>query len=494
VGSIIQGIIDPEETKKTYDVGNDALLQPRAKELEFAMLSNLTARSLNSDAYGDDPFTFLDQAAQNDLANITAINLVENGDRTARENWQNRQLKNLLRHAHARSKYWRQRMPSRMINHGIMKYLPIQSRENIATQVNLEGSLVTSDGKTPVSSYASTGSTGTPVKVYVCPENGYYNKIRSLAQYFINGLSLEENRVYIGPEISLAKLEKNSLWVSSTDSWAGPLGKVFRNGSSKQITHKYDDAALIKELLKDRVGYLICPNRYVDILMNNGGADLIKKLGVKMWFHLSDYRDPEIVKALEGIGVPSLSNYSAGEIGPIAYECSKYQGYFHVAHTNVIVERDNQLTASFNGASVGRLLVTHLHSYATPIIRYDIGDFAQLEKQCRCGHDGPTISNIYGRGKHFLRHPNGKLLPFYLSTRALLQAVAFKECRVRQPEIDTITVEIGGRENITADEEANLKKLIIKATDPAFNIKIKPVKEIDWSENPKRLFFSSSVA
>jgi len=139
-------------------------------------------------------------------------------------------------------------------------------------------------------------------------------------------------------------------------------------------------------------------------------------------------------------------------------------------------------------------LVTHLHSYATPIIRYDIGDFAQLEDRCRCGHDGPTITNIFGRGKHFLRHPNGKLLPFYISTRVLLETVDFKECRVRQLEIDTITIEIGGRESITADEEENLKKLIIKATDPAFNIDVKPVKEIDWSENPKRLFFSSSVA
>jgi phenylacetate-CoA ligase len=462
--------------------------------VEFAMLSDLTARPLNSNAYSDHPFTFLDQAAQIDLANITAIDLIENGDRTARENWQNRQLTNLLRRAHGHSKFWRQRMPSRMINHDIMKYLPIQSREDIATQVKLEGSLVVSDGRAPISSYASTGSTGTPVKVYVCQENNYYNTIRSLAQYFINNLSLEENRVFIGPATSLGKLKKDSLDVNSTDSWAGPLGNVFRNGSAKKISYKYDDEALINELLKDRVGYLICPNRYIDILMNNVGIKLIKRLGIKLWLHLSDYRDPEIVEALAGIGVPSLSNYSAGEIGPIAVECSKYQGYFHVAHTNVIVECDNQLTASFNGASVGRLLITHLHSHATPIIRYDIGDFAQVEKQCRCGHDGPTISNIFGRGKHFLRHPNGKLLPFYLSTRALMEAVAFKECRVRQAEIDTITIEIGGRKNITADEETNLKNLVIKATDPAFNIKIKPVEEIDWSGNPKRLFFTSSVA
>lgn len=458
------------------------------------MFPDLTARPLNPNAYSDRPFTFLDQAAQNDLANITAINLIENGDRAARKNWQNRQLTSLLRHAQARSNFWRKRLPSRLINHDALKYVPIQSREDVAAQVKLEGSLVAGDGKTPVSSYASTGSTGAPVKVYVSPENGYYNVIRSLAQYFMNDLSLAEDRVQIIPAISLAKLEKKSLAVESTNSWAGPLSQVFRNGSATKIIHQYDDDALINELSKGQFGYLVCANRYIDILMNKGGTEFIKKLGIKLWLHLNDYRDPEIVEALKGIGVTSLSNYSAGETGPIAVECAKYQGHFHVAHTNVIVECDNQLTTSFNGSSLGRLLVTHLHSYATPIIRYDVGDFGQMEQQCRCGHDGPTISNIFGRGKHFLRHPDGKLLPFYLSTRTLLEILDFKEFRVRQDKVDTIAVEIGGRESITADEEEKLRKHIIKATDPAFNIEIRPMKEIDWSGNPKRLFFSSSVA
>jgi phenylacetate-CoA ligase len=462
--------------------------------VEAAMLSDFTARSLHPNAYSDQPYTFLDQAAQNYLANIAAINLIENGDRPARENWQNRQLTNLLRHAHARSKFWRQRMPSRMINHGIMKFLPIQSRADIGTQAALEGSLVANNGNAPVSSYASTGSTGTPVKVYVSEENGYYNDVRSLAQYFSNNLSLEENMTRINPATSLSALEKKSLDVRVVDSWAGPLSGVFRTGKGKRIIHQHNDDALINELSKDRVGYLFCPNRYLDLLMNKGGPDLIKRLGVRLWLHSYDYRDPEIVKALDGVGVKSLSNYSAGEIGPIAFECGKQQGHFHVAHTNVIVECDDKLTVSFNGASLGRLLVTHLHSYATPLIRYDIGDFAQLENRCPCGHDGPTIFNIFGRGKHFLRHPGGTLMPFYLSTQALLEAVDFKECRVRQEQVDTIIVEIGGRETITADEEDRLRKLVIKVTDPAFNVVVKPVREIDWSGNPKRLFFSSSVA
>jgi phenylacetate-CoA ligase len=457
------------------------------------MQFDLTHRWLRPNAYSDNPFTFLDQDAQRDLGNIASINLIENGDRTARENWQNKQLTNLLRHAHARSKFWRGRMPSRLINHDVFHYLPILTREDVAIQVSQEGALATNGGDSPSESYTSTGSTGTPVNIFVTPQIGYYNSIRSLAQYFINGLSLDENKVQILPLISLSKLEDRSSAASITKAWAGPLGGVYRNGSNKRIKYLHNNDLLISELEKDPVGYLVCPSRYVEILTDNYGIERFAKLGIKLWIHTSDHRDSEIVNSLANAGIRSLSIYSAGEIGPIAYECSKFQGYYHVAHTNVIVERDDDLTASFNGMPVGRLLVTHLHSYATPIIRYDVGDFGALEATCRCGHNGATLSNIFGRGKHFLRHPNGNLLPFYLSTRALLEAVHFQEARVRQEDIDTIKIEIGGRETITPQEELKIKNLLIAVTDPAFKIVIIPVRKIDWLGNPKRLFFASSV-
>lgn len=458
------------------------------------MFSDFTTRPLQPGAYGERPFTFLTPAVQEDLSHIAAIDLIENGDRAAREAWQNKQLTNLLRHAHSKSKIWRQRMPSRVIGYGILDYLPIQSREDVMAQVNLEGSLVASSSNAPISSYASTGSTGTPVKVYCSPQNGYYNLVRYMAQFFMNNLSLDENHVKVSPIQNLAMLEKEWPTVKVSNSWAGPLSRVFRNGSSKQIFYKHDDDALIKELLKDEIGYLVCHSRIVEILLQKGGVDLIKKLGIKLWFHVSDFRDPEVVETLSEIGVPSLSNYSAGEIGPIAFECQNVQGHYHVAHSNAVVECDEKVTTTFNGAPVSRLLVTHLHSYATPLIRYDLGDFGRLHDCCPCGHDGITISDIFGRGKHFLRHPSGRLVPFYLSTRAMLAAVpGFTDCRVRQTELETIDIELGGRDTITVDEENKLAKLVAKATDPAFKIKIRPVAEIDWSGNPKRLMFSSSV-
>lgn len=63
-----------------------------------------------------------------------------------------------------------------------------------------------------------------------------------------------------------------------------------------------------------------------------------------------------------------------------------------------------------------------------------------------------------------------------------------------QTKIDTITIEFARRGTIPADEKERLEKLMAIAADPAFKLDVRLVDKIDWSENPKRLFFRSSVA
>jgi phenylacetate-CoA ligase len=456
------------------------------------MQSSFKGRVPNVNGYGDQPFTFVDPEAHKVIGHIASIDLIENGEKRPREYWQKKQLSNLVNHAYLKSEIWRQRVPSGPGRQDVLQNFPILTRKDITAQAQKEGSLLGDKGITET--YETTGSTGTPLKVFVSPQNGYYNTLRSLAQFFFDDLPLNENRVQITPLVHAEDLLKQKTIIKSSSSeWAGALSKVYENGSNKVLRFSQDIDGLLKEISKDRVGYLVSPSRVLEQLLAHGGPDLVKGLGIRAWIHLSDYRSPDLVAQLKAIGIPSLSNYSSGETGPIAFECNANQGYYHVAHTNVIVECDQRLTTTFDGETVGRLLITHLHSYATPIIRYDIGDFGKLHEQCPCGHNGPTISHIYGRGKHFLRHPDGKYMAFHLSTRVVRAAVEFDECRFRQDAIDTISVQIGGREALSAEEEARLTAVIHAATDPLFKVVIMPVKKIDWSDSPKQLFFTSSV-
>src|SRR5438874_11041726 len=52
------------------------------------MQSSFKDRVQNINGYGDQPFTFLDPDAHRVVGHIASIDLIENGDRDARENWQ----------------------------------------------------------------------------------------------------------------------------------------------------------------------------------------------------------------------------------------------------------------------------------------------------------------------------------------------------------------------------------------------------------------------
>jgi phenylacetate-coenzyme A ligase PaaK-like adenylate-forming protein len=48
------------------------------------------------------------------------------------------------------------------------------------------------------------------------------------------------------------------------------------------------------------------------------------------------------------------------------------------ATNNVVVEVESVNSIKVGNKKLGRVLLTHLHSYATPFIRYDVGDLASL--------------------------------------------------------------------------------------------------------------------
>ena len=168
-------------------------------------------------------------------------------------------------------------------------------------------------------------------------------------------------------------------------------------------------------------------------------------------------------------------------------------GSYHVATSNVIVEVIPDESIQLMDKRAGRVLVTHLHSYATPFIRYDIGDVATLDKVCSCGHDGPALSNIYGRTKTLLKHADGRVSYFFPRSKDLAAIAKFDEYRVRQTDIKNIVVEIGGRDSLTPEETAAFIKLIKLHAGDEFDVKVKAVAQIDWGHSIKRLGYHSEV-
>ena len=45
----------------------------------------------------------------------------------------------------------------------------------------------------------------------------------------------------------------------------------------------------------------------------------------------------------------------------------------------------------------GRVVLTDLHNFATPLIRYEIGDYAEAAGPCPCGRGLPVATRLRGQ-------------------------------------------------------------------------------------------------
>ncbi len=123
-------------------------------------------------------------------------------------------------------------------------------------------------------------------------------------------------------------------------------------------------------------------------------------------------------------GVRPLSMYTSEELGHIAIECPG-SGNYHVCDENVLVEVVNSCNRASDINTPGRLLVTSLHGYAMPRIRYEVGDEACKLAPCSCGRPQTLISEIAGRTGNLFQRPDGTR---FRPERALLERAADLMC------------------------------------------------------------------
>lgn len=442
-------------------------------------------------AFSEKPMTFCDPEPKNFLSAILDIAAIETGNPLAREHWQMAQLCNLIKHATERSTFWRQRIGARKLSGVTLSSLPILERGTVVKQIVDEGPLLRPSDQIAVNSSSTSGSSGIPVKFFASGMNARYNHVRSVAQYFLEGRDLKLNRVQID---YAPHLHKEGLKVTRSEAWLGPLSSFFGCGANKVIEYFRPDMTRFREELeRDSIGYLVTAQWTIDTLLQSIDLFVLKRTGLRMWISVADAVDPRSREALTSKGVSVRSTYSAQEIGPIGFECEHIPGYYHVASSNVIVEVDSDQFYRLGPHRLGRVLVTHLHSYATPFIRYDIGDVASLAPECACGHLGPTLSNVYGRAKNLLKHRDGTISPFYLGASLIAKLPEFKDSRIRQTDIGTLVVEIGGRTDLNPNEQSTIMNLVKRQAGNEFQVEVRAVPEIDWRGSAKRLGFYNEV-
>jgi phenylacetate-CoA ligase len=107
-----------------------------------------------------------------------------------------------------------------------------------------------------------------------------------------------------------------------------------------------------------------------------------------------------------------FDHHGMTEVGPMTIECPEAPGGLHVLEEDYIVEViEPSTTRPVPPGQVGELVVTNLHRWGSPVIRYRTGDLVKLDpRPCPCGRNfvrldggilGRTDDMVSIRGNNF---------------------------------------------------------------------------------------------
>ncbi len=254
---------------------------------------------------------------------------------------------------------------------------------------------------------SSGGSTGRPATFI---QDAYYASWSNATQgyYFREILGVEMNTV------------KNVwLWGSERDSLQ-LKGRGWRGKAANFLTNK----VFLNTFDADEGRWL----EYIDAIRRNRPhyvagyagslyqiARVARRNNIRMYKPAFVYSSAETLRDFmrgeieEQFGAKVYDYYGSREVGAIAGECA--QGNRHVFVMNNLVEVLDDKDRPVKDGTEGRLIITCLHNYSFPMIRYEIGDVGTMASQpCTCGSKLPYLSSLSGRITDHFVLKGGKLV------------------------------------------------------------------------------------
>lgn len=177
--------------------------------------------------------------------------------------------------------------------------------------------------------------------------------------------------------------------------------------------------------------------------------------------------------------------YGAWESGFIAWECDRCPGY-HINSDMVIVEFLKN-GKRVNPGEEGGVVITNLHTFAMPFIRYELGDIGVPSgDKPVCGRSFPLIKVIKGRVADYIKLPSGRVIsphPFY---RVMEETPGLKEWRIVQISASELVVEIVGEAVFAGAAADSILSRLKELVDDEVAIKITVVDRIERGLEEKR--------
>ena len=387
---------------------------------------------------------------------------------------QNRRLNNLVQHHKLHSPSFSDRLHANQLAQispfnieQLQRLTPLSRRDIQTAGANFNAKHVPpSHGG--IGEVKTSGSTGEPVALMKTALNRLCWSAFTIRDHAWNKRRLEGR---------LSSIRANIDTYVELPNWGLPVSQFFKTGPAQGIpitTPITKQLELLRHFQPDIL--LLYPNnlRALLELWSESSFTLpslkhLKTIGETVPSELRE-------RAREICNLEIEDNYSSQEAGPIAIQC-KEGGQYHVMSEALIVEVLDNNNNPCDPGQVGRLVVTDLHNYAAPLIRYDIGDYAEQGDGCSCGRTLPTLRRVLGRERNLIRHRNGDRHWPLVGFHNFDKVAPVRQYQFIQHSFDEIEFRLQSDAPLSAQQKSALQEICAAALGKEFHFTITESRE-----------------
>lgn len=384
----------------------------------------------------------------------------------AERQWQ--QAMAVLRHAYATSPFYREvydragLRPDDIRAPADWQRLPVVDRRGLQAAGTTWHSSKPPQDHGALLQHFTSGSSGRPLHSISTTLTHMIKIALVLRQHHWAGRDLSRRAVFIVElgDGTATQSQQSSNWENATEH-------VARTGPALTIGLHLDAADQIARIHAFAPAYLIAYPSVIENLARHCLARGIALPSLQQIGSFGEVLEPSCRRLVhEAWGLRIVDMYSAKEAGPIALQCPGHEHY-HEQSEAVMVEILDAAGRVCAPGETGRVVLTSLHNFAGPLIRYEIGDLATRGAPCSCGRSLPVITQILGRQRNMLRYPDGSARWPSLSETGLAAVFAkaqdmppVQQFQLVQHSTQRIEARLVAARRYTAAEEALLAEYL----------------------------------
>ncbi len=268
--------------------------------------------------------------------------------------------------------------------------------------------------------------------------------------------------------------------------WFPALNGLLQTGLCHGLDIRQEPAKQLEWLQKVSPNYLLSYPSNLDLVGKLLREQNQRLPDLRVIQTVSETLTPDMQQRIEeAFGVPVKDQYSCAEAGYVASPCPQGHGY-HVHAENVLLEVLDSEDRPCAPGVTGRLVMTALHNYLNPFIRYEIQDDATVgATACPCGRGLPLLKSIEGKSRPYFQLGDGKLKMSSDILFGVYELRGYRQYQIIQRDLDRVTIQIIPDEHWTAEHPARLRQIVHRFFERPINTEIEVVDRIERTSGGK---------